>query len=188
MSQMEVNFCPFPIIKTESLKLRRLGLQDAADLFDMRSDPRMHEYTDTRPDRSVEETRKYIQAMNRGIDENVWVVWAIEHRPTGRVIGTVCIWNLKAEQVSGELGYGLHPEYQGQGLMREALLAVIDYGFSTMQLGVLEAYTEERNLKSRGLLKRCGFSEIGLVEEMGDNTNRLFRMVVYRQHRDWGKE
>lgn len=185
---MQINFCPFPIIETENLKLRRLRVADGVDLLAMRSDPRLHVHTDTRPDTSVEETRAFIRAMNRGIDENVWIVWGIEHRPTGQVIGTICIWNLKGDQVSGEVGYALNPQYQGQGLMREALLAVIDYGFSTMQLRILEARTEEKNLRSRGLLRRCGFGQVGLIEEMGEYNDRLFRMVIYRRYRDRGKE
>lgn len=178
---MRINFYPFPSIETANLKLRRLQLSDADDLFSLRSDPRVHEHTDTRPDSSLEETKNYIKAMNRGIDEHVWILWGIEHRATGRVIGTICIWNLKTEQESGEVGYILHPRFQGQGLMQEALLAVMDYGFSSMGLRVLEAHTEERNLRSRALLQRCGFAEVGQEVEQGEYKDRLFRMIVYRR-------
>lgn len=178
---MLVNFCPFPVIETESLLLRRMGQQDVADLFAMRSDPRMHEDTDTMPDLSMDETKVYIDRMNKGIDANAWIIWAIEHRQTGKVIGTVSIWNFNAEQVSGELGYGIMPAYQGRGLMREALSAIIEYGFFVLQLQVLEAYTEEKNARSRGLLQRCGFSEVDRVEEEGYMVKRTFNMVVYRR-------
>lgn len=183
-----VNFCPFPVIETENLLLRRMGQQDVADLFAMRSDPRMHEDTDTKPDLSMDETKVYLDRMNKGIDANAWIIWAIEHRQTGRVIGTISIWNLKAEQVSGELGYGIIPDYQGQGLMREALLAVVDYGFSVMKLQILEAYTEENNVRSCGLLKRSGFVEADRVEEEGYIVKRTFSMVVYRRQARQGTE
>lgn len=44
------NFTPFPIIETRNLILRRMDHDDLDDLFQMRRDPRMHEYTDTKPD------------------------------------------------------------------------------------------------------------------------------------------
>ena len=45
---------------------------------------------------------------------------------------------------TGELGYGIMPDYQGQGLMKESLLSVIEYGFNIMNLEELLAYTERK--------------------------------------------
>lgn len=188
MNELVVSFCPFPDIETGNLILRRMRQQDVADMFAMRSDARMHQDTDTKPDESMDDTRIYIENMNKGIDANAWIIWAVEHKQVGRVIGTVSIWNLKAVQVSGELGYGIIPDYQGQGLMREALLAVVDYGFSVMKLQTLEAYTEENNVRSCGLLKRCGFAEAGRVEEEGYVNKRRYRMVVYRRQMSQGTD
>ncbi len=55
------------------------------------------------------------------------------------------VWNVNVERTSGELGYGLVPEFRGLGLMREALLAITRHGFDAMKLGVLEAFTERSN-------------------------------------------
>ena len=63
--------------------------------------------------------------MNKGIDDNKWIIWAIEHNQSHKVLGTISIWNINEEQRSGELGYGIIPDYQGQGLMKESLLDVI---------------------------------------------------------------
>lgn len=174
------NFTPFPDIETQNLILRRIDYNDIDDLFEMRKDQRMNEYTDTKIDNTKDETRAFIDRMNKGIDNNRWIIWAIEHKMAGKVIGSISIWNISREQESGELGYGVAPDYQGRGLAREALLSVIKYGFDTMKLKALDAYTEENNFKSINLLKKCNFVEVNRVDDAGCNNNQTYHMIVYR--------
>lgn len=175
-----ITFNPFTAIETKNLILRRITHDDTHDIFELRKDPRMNEYTDTRLDESLEETKSYIDKMNKGVDENKWVIWAIEHKQSKKVVGTISIWNINKERKSGDLGYGIIPEYQGKGLMKEALLSVVDYGFNAMNLSALEAYTEEKNIKSIKLLEGCKFTEVNRVDDEGQYSNRVYHMVVYR--------
>jgi [ribosomal protein S5]-alanine N-acetyltransferase len=175
-----LNHTIFPCIETKNLVLRRMSYNDIGDLFEMRKDPRMSEYTDTIPDATTDETKAYIDKMNRGIDDNKWIIWAIEHKQSNKVIGSISIWNINKEKEIGELGYGVSPDYQGKGLMREALLSVIEYGLGMMNLKVLEAYTEENNTNSINLLERCNFIEFNRVEDEGYFNNRVYSMIGYR--------
>ncbi|WP_017381531.1 GNAT family N-acetyltransferase [Paenisporosarcina sp. TG-14] len=175
-----MNFTPFPTIETKNLLLRKMSQLDLIDLFEMRKDSSMHEYTDTLVEGNIDETKAYIEKMNIGVDDNKWIIWAIEHRQSTKVIGTICIWNLNEEEKSGELGYGIIPRFQGQGLMREALVHAVEYGFNVMKLKFLDAYTEENNDKSIKLLETCKFTEISRVDEDGYSKSQTFRMVVYR--------
>lgn len=175
-----MNFTPFPIIETKHLLLRKITQSDTNDMFEMRRDPRMYEYLNTKVDENIEGTKKYIHKMNQGIDENKWIIWAIEHKQSNRVIGTICIWNINKEESSGELGYGIIPAYQGKGLMKESLVSVLEYGFKVMGLKVMEAYTEEHNEASIKLLESCEFIEVSRVDEVGDLDNQVLRMVIFR--------
>lgn len=175
-----ISFTPFPILETENLLLRRIEQRDANDLFEMRKDPRMHEYTDTKADEIIDDTKSYIDKMNKGVDDDKWIIWAIEHKQANKVIGTISIWNFDSEQQSGELGYGIIPDYQGKGLMKEALLSVVKYGFDKLNLNAIDAYTEENNLRSTKLLEKCDFTEIKRVDDEGYFSNRIYHMVVYR--------
>jgi [ribosomal protein S5]-alanine N-acetyltransferase len=167
-------------IDTKNLMLRRMEHKDIKDLFEMRRDPRMHEFTDTKPEETPMETEKYVDRMNKGIDDNKWIIWAIEHKRAQKVIGSISIWNLNEEEKSGELGYGILPEYQSRGLMKEALLRVVDFGFHIMKLRYLEAYTEEENLKSIKLLDSCNFIEVNRVDDEGYVKDRIYHMIVYK--------
>lgn len=175
-----INNNPFPEIETKNLILRKMDYKDTYDIYQMRSDPSMNEFTDTKIDESKEETQSYIEKMNKGVDENKWIIWAIEHRQSKKAIGSISIWNINQEQKSAELGYGIIPEYQGKGFMKEALLNAVDYGFNVMNLKELDAYTEESNIKSIKLLKGCKFEEAHRVDDEGYYSNRIFHMIVYR--------
>lgn len=144
----------------------------------------MHEYTDTIPDKSTEETRAYIGKMDKGVDENKWIIWAIEHKRSKKVIGSISIWNINIKQRNGELGYGIIPGFQGKGLMKEALLGVVDYGFNVMNLKALMAYTEENNIKSIKLLEGCKFTMKKRVDDQARFSNRVYHMVVYSLEND----
>lgn len=175
-----ISFHPFPVIESKNLILRRMEHRDLSDVFEMRNDSRMHEYTDSKPDEFPEETEAYIEKMNKGIDENKWIIWAIEHKQSKKVIGSISIWNINIEQGSAELGYGLIPDYQGKGLMKEALMEVVNFGFEGMKLDVLDGYTEENNTRSTQLLESCQFREVDRVDDAGYYHNRIYHMIVYR--------
>ena len=174
-----INFTLFPVIETKKLVLRRFNYDDLQDIYKMRSNPKMIEFTDSKLDESLEETKSYIEKMNKGIDENKWIICAIEHKKSKKVVGSISIWNINLELRSGELGYGIVPEYQNKGLMKEALLSIVDYAFNTMKLKTIEAYTEENNISSIKLLESCKFTEIKRVQEEGYYSSRIYNMIVY---------
>lgn len=175
-----MNFNPFPTLETNNLLLRKMDENDRNDIYEMRKDPRMNEYTDSKEDENISETTAYIEKMNKGIDENKWIIWAIEHKLTQKVIGSISIWNMNDELKSGELGYGIIPSFQGKGLMKEALQSVVKYGFTVMKLKEIVAYTEENNHASLRLLESCQFIEIDKVKEDGYYKKQVFQMIVYR--------
>ena len=45
--------------------------------------------------------------MNDGVEHDKWIIWAIEHKNSKKVIGSICIWNINEVGDSGELGYGI---------------------------------------------------------------------------------
>lgn len=158
--------------------------KDAQDIFEMRNDPRMIEFTDSSLDKNIEETKSYIVKMNGGVEKGQWIIWAIEHKQAKKVIGSISIWNFNFDQKSGELGYGIIPDYQNKGLMKEALLSVIQYGFKELVLNAIEAYTEENNISSIKLLEKCQFNAVNKVSEEGYFSDRTYHMIVYRLEND----
>jgi ribosomal-protein-alanine N-acetyltransferase len=170
---------PFPILSTRRLTLRKLTDGDLSELFEMRSNPEMHLFTDTVPDVTVKDTKIYLERMNEGVKRDLWIIWGIEHRLLHRLIGTISIWNFDEKKEKAELGFGLTPAFQGRGYMSEALKTVMDYGFQTLKLSVLEAYTDENNKPSIKLLNNAGFKYQNTIEEAGTKKENVFKMQVF---------
>ena len=170
----------FPTLETENLILRAMMRSDQEDLFAMCSDTRMHTYTDSAPDQTLAQTEAYIEKMRAGVEEDRWIIWAMEAKLEKKVIGSVGIWNIDLQRNTAELSYGIAPAFQGKGLMKEALKPVLDYGFCTMSLSALEAYTEQDNIPSRRLLEALGFIEAERVDDVGEVGKRIYHMIGYR--------
>ncbi len=71
------------------------------------------------------------------------------------VIGSIDYKYVPRDGVT-ELGYGLNPDYEGQGYMTEALRAFLDLG-RALGVRIVRADTLKDNLKSQRVLRKCGF-------------------------------
>lgn len=147
----------FPILTTERLILRQLDVLDEQEIFFLRSDERVNKYLVAQIAQSVEEARAFINKINAGIINNEWGYWGITFKNDNKLIGTICFWNFSKEENKAEIGYVLHPDLQGKGIMQEAIQKVIDYGFEKMKLRSIEAVLNPDNARSISLLKRNGF-------------------------------
>lgn len=173
----------FPTLKTSRLILRRCTLNDVTSLFKLRSQHQLHEYTDTIPDKTPKDTKDYILRMNQGIDQEKWILWAIETKEK-ELIGTICFWNINEEKTVGELGFGLHPDYWNQGYMKEALLAVYRYLTDKLHFQLIEAYTEKNNQHCIHLLESSGFIQDGSIIEKGIHHDRNYEMLNYKKKKE----
>jgi len=82
------------------------------------------------------------------------------------VIGIASISNIvRGVFQSAYLGYSLDAGYEGRGLMREALEAVLDFAFREQSLHRLQANYQPHNVRSAGLLKRLGFHVEGYAAD-----------------------
>lgn len=77
---------------------------------------------------------------------------------------------------SAFVGYSIDKDNQGRGYMKEALSLVLDYAFNNMGLHRIEASTLLDNEKSKGVLRSCGFKELGI------NYNYLFINGQWKDH------
>ena len=166
----------FPILTTERLLLRQLQLTDDKAIFALRSNTQVNAYIKRPLANDINDARHFITSINEGIAKGEWLYWAMILKNTKHLIGTICLWHFSDNNTMAEIGYELHPDYQGLGLMSEALKTVIDYSFSTLQLEAIEAYTQPDNTKSVSLLEKNDF--IRDLKSSNYNTSREVRFVL----------
>jgi len=73
----------------------------------------------------------------------------------------------------------LSPAHQGQGIAKEAALAVIAYGFEELSLNRIEALVLPANTASHQLLERLGFQREGLLRQYEKTRGQFDDLYMY---------
>ncbi|MGY4762319.1 GNAT family N-acetyltransferase [Paenibacillus caseinilyticus] len=154
----------FPTLETKRLLLRRMTIEDAPAVLRLFSDPEVTKDMGMEPFTSIEQAEGLIGFMNGLFDDHKALRWAVIRKEDGVLIGTCGFNGWEVSRGSrAEIGYDLGREHWRQGYMTEVLKEVLSYGFGTLGLNRIEAYTNLDALPSMKLLERLGFTEEGIL-------------------------
>ncbi|MES2850045.1 MAG: GNAT family N-acetyltransferase [Bacteroidota bacterium] len=158
-------FTPFPILTTEKLTLRQLAISDEQEIFTLRSDSEINKYLDRQISNTIDDARNFIIKVNENINKNVSLYWAITLSDRNILVGTICLYGFSDENDNCEIGYELLTNFQGQGIMKEAVEKVIDYAFNTIKVQKIEAFLHRDNQSSINLLEKLSFRNSNKPDE-----------------------
>ena len=154
-----------PKIPAGRVKLRPLADADVPALFAVFSDEQVMRYWSTPPMRDIAEAQALFDEIRTSFLQRSLFQWGVARVEDDRVVGTCTLFNLDKRNRRAEIGYALARDCWGQGLMREALGALIDYAFGPLDLTRLEADVDPRNGPSIRIVERLGFVREGLLRE-----------------------
>ena len=172
----------FPMLETPRITLRPLTLEDAVTVLFLRSDVRTIQYLDRDPMRSVLEAREHIAFLNAGFLNSDCIIWGIELKTSGELIGTIAYHRLDKPHYRAELGYMIHPDHWRKGYMQEVLEVVIDYGFQVMHCHTLEAQVNPHNVASIQILQKFNFEREAYFKENYLFNGQFLDSSVYTLH------
>lgn len=158
-------FTTFPVIATEHCILRQIQLEDAAAIFATFSDEAVMEFYGDVPHRTIEDSRELIRRQHHWYGERSGIRWGITRRGEDEVIGSCGFHNFDEGFHRAETGYELRQAFWRQGIMREALSAILTCAFDTMELHRVEAVVDDVNERSKGILRALGFSHEGTLRQ-----------------------
>lgn len=115
------------------------------------------QYIDRPLAQTIEDSLELIRKIHDSLVVNDGITWGISLKTGPALIGTIGYWRIVKEHYRAEIGYLLSSAQQGKGLMQEAMDAVLEYGFITMQLHSIEANVNPANAASIKLLERNHF-------------------------------
>ena len=167
------NFKPFPVLRTARLTLRQLVSSDDNEIFALRSNDNVNKYLDRKPSKSIDDAKTFIQTINKNIQSNDSIYWAITLNGTDKLIGTICLFDFSHDNLKAEIGYELLPDFQGKGIMQEAISKVIDFGILHIGLNSIEAYTHSENQNSTRLLEKFNFKK----DNAGEGNFIMFKLI-----------
>lgn len=148
-------------IRTERLLLRRVSSSDAADLHSYygRADVAAYLLTPplSRAETEVEVERRLRLNQDDGPDgpgapEALGLVLELD----GRVVGDVVLIHKGPHYSQAEVGWVIHPDHAGRGLVTEAMRALLDIAFVHHGFHRVYAELDARNTRSAAMCERLG--------------------------------
>ncbi|MBF7093915.1 GNAT family N-acetyltransferase [Streptococcus sp. HF-1907] len=163
------------VIELDTLWLRPFAMKDSHDFWEIAS-------------KQTNTTFIFPPQVNRQESDFLMVhyfmkeplgVWAIEEKSTGKMIGSIRLENLRLVEASAEIGYFLHQDYWGKGLMTACLKTVADFAFREVGLSSLHLLTHQENRASQRVAEKVGFQ----LKRQFKGSDRYTRKM--RDYRDY---
>lgn len=181
------DFSQFPTLETARLHLREIIAADDEAVFAIRGDYEVTKYNIGVAYSDISQAQNLIEAMTRLYHEQQELRWGITLKNEDTVIG-ICgfnYWHRSDKRAS--IGFDLNRHFWKRGIMREALYAVLNFGFKEMQLNRIEADASAENRASIKLLESLNFRQEGIQREQYFEEGRFFDLVLFGLlRREWG--
>jgi 8-oxo-dGTP diphosphatase len=170
------------VIETERLRIRSLRDDDLPDLVALIGNWEVVRWVSSVPHPYTEaDGREWIARVQQDHATGHPRRFAIALKETDRLIGGVGLdGSTGDESEEPSLGYWLGQLYWGNGYGREAVAAVIDYGFRTLGIETIRAYTDPRNGASQKVLLNCGLKKVGEIKLSKPTRHGAQRAPLFR--------
>jgi RimJ/RimL family protein N-acetyltransferase len=175
-------------IKTDRLLLRPWMDGDLGDYFAYASIPVVGEMAGWKAPANLDAARVILRSNWFKLE-----CLTIYHLADRRAIGSIGLhksWAAKdgrfGRMASADLGFVLHPDYWGMGLVPEAARGLIDFAFAHMDFEILTCNHFCTNLQSKRVIEKCGFAFDKETAVYAEELGRHFDQLCYTLHKnDW---
>lgn len=145
------------MIKTERLNIFPL------------SDDEMEEVIRHEENEKLKEAyRQMLEGCKKDPENRLWyALWHLQlNDGSGEIVGSLSFKGM-GDDGKVEIGYGIAPEFEGKGLMTEAVTATVLWASKQPGVLAIEAETEVDNIASQRVLEKAGFVPLGVYGEEG---------------------
>ena len=176
---LTINFHPFKNLETDRLLLRRLAATDVNEVMELRGNPETMKYVPRPLVTNAEEAMKHINMIEENIVNNIGINWGITLKGNPNLIGIIGHYRIQPENHRSEIGYMILPQFNGQGIVTEALKKVLAYGFDDLQMHSIEAVIDPGNIASERVLQKSGFVKEAHLTENEYFNGTFYDSVIY---------
>lgn len=128
---------------------------------------------------SLADARTWFERMSTLGAKGESIQYVITDKTSALAIGTCLLFRYEETSARAELGYVLGRKHWGRGIMREALVALIDCAFGGYGLRRLEAEVDPLNTASVLLLDSLGFTREGLLRRRWVDKGVAHDTIIY---------
>jgi RimJ/RimL family protein N-acetyltransferase len=169
----------FPLLHTPRLALRGVERRDVPEIFELESDPIAMRFWSRLPMTDLSEAEEQVERSMRYFANRDGIKWVLTRPDEDRLLGHASIFSFSEQSGRADIGYGLMRQHWGQGLMHEALTAIVDYAFGPLGLRRLEADVHPDNAASLRSVERLGFTREGFLRERWQVGETISDSVVF---------
>lgn len=166
-------------IHTPRLEIRKLRLSDSVDIYTYSKDERVAQHVLWTTHKNIEQSANYIRYLLAQYRTGLPASMGIKYKESGKIIGTIGFMKIDIDHSSAEIGYSLKYDMWNKGIMTEALIAMLKFGFFQLGLNRIEAFCELDNPASARILEKVGMSFEGVVRQKFYNKNRFVDVKQY---------
>lgn len=167
-------------LETSRLVLRRFTLEDAQAMYDnWASDPEVTRYLTWPAHGSVDVSKMVLADWVRDYEKDDNYQWAIELKELGQPIGSISVVSHNDKAQLAHIGYCIGRSWWRQGIMTEALQAVMDFLFEEVGVNRIESRHDPRNPGSGRVMDKCGMQYEGLLRQSDWNNQGICDAVWY---------
>lgn len=146
------------VLQTEHLLLREMTLDDASFMYQLMNSKTWLDYIGDRGIFTVDDARQYIKEVPlKSYHDLGHGLMVIELKESGQPVG-ICGMVKREELESPDLGFAILPQFEGQGLVYEASVEVMNDARIRLGLKEIFAITTAENVRSITLLKKLGMN------------------------------
>ena len=168
----------FPVLRTDRLELVQITVDNVKDIYELFSDTQVVAFYNLLPFQKEEEAAAIIEKLQALYNERLGIRWGIRLKGTTKIIGSAG-FNNYTKNHRANIGYDLKPEYWNKGIVTEAIKAIVNYGFDTLQVNRIEAEVMSGNVFSERVLEKCDFKNEGLLRSWMFWNDKHFDMTIF---------
>lgn len=173
--------CGTQRIETDRLILRRYKIEDADAMYkNWASDSEVTKFLTWQPHSSVDVSRSIIEDWLKKYSDEKYYHWAIVLKDNGNEpIGGISVVHMNEDISMVHIGYCLGRAWWRRGIMSEALKAVTDFMFDTVEVNRVEARHDPRNPNSGKVMQKCGMKYEGTLRSADRNNQGICDACYY---------
>lgn len=166
-------------IETPRLILRQARIEDAEPMFrNWANDSDVTKYLTWPPHGNVEVTKQLLVSWVESYEKDNYYQWMIVLKDTNEPIGSIMASTVGRAQ-SAHIGYCIGKAWWHQGIMSEALKAVMDYLFDEVGFHRVESMHDPNNPNSGKVMAKCGMKFEGTHRQADRNNQGICDACYY---------
>jgi ribosomal-protein-alanine N-acetyltransferase len=155
--------------ETERLYINPTVINDSDLIYQMMNSPKFKQFVGNRNIQTIEDATNYIKdRMLPQLREFGYSNYSIIRKSDKLKIGVCGLYN--REGIEGiDIGFGILPDFEGNGYAFEAAQRLIRAAFEDFKINTIKAITSKENFASQKILEKLEMTQIGAMHIPNDN-------------------